>query len=82
MEGSMLRNRAEVMRDEMIMRQPILALLREEPRTIPELAEALGHPANEVLLWLMGMWRYGLVEALQKPRTEDYFHYSVKAESE
>jgi len=79
MEGSMLRNRAEVMRDEMIMRQPILALLQEEPRTIPELAEALGRPSNEVLLWLMGMWRYGLVEELPKPRTDDYFRYKARA---
>jgi len=78
MEMPVLRDRAEVMRDEMVMRPPILALLEREPHTIPELAVALGKPSWEVVLWVMAMWRYGLVEELPKPRTEDYFRYRAK----
>ena len=68
---------AEVMRDEMVMRDRILAQLREGPKTIPELAEALGFPPREVTLWVMGMRRYGAIEELPKPKADDYFRYGL-----
>jgi len=69
------RDLGEVLRDEMFLRERIVFLLREEPRTIPEIAEALSCPVREVTLWVMGMLRYGSIEELPKPRTEDYFRY-------
>jgi len=45
------RDPSEVMRDEMVMKEKIASLLGEEPRTIPEIAEALGCPPREVTLW-------------------------------
>ena len=38
-----------------------LEILGQGPKTVPELAEALGKPADEVTWWLMGYWRYGQV---------------------
>ena len=73
-----LRDLAEVMRDEMVMRDRIAPLLREQPRTIPELAEALGEPSCEVMLWVMAMWRYGMVTEMEKARTDEYFTYRLK----
>jgi len=66
----------EVFRDELIMRDRIAALLADGPRTIPELAEALDRPAREVLMWVMALWRYGLVKELPKGRTDAYYRYA------
>jgi len=74
------RGLAEVMRDEMVMKDKIVDLLREEPKTIPEMAEALGYPSHEVLLWVMALWRYGTVVEVEKKRTEDYFQYKLNPE--
>jgi predicted Rossmann fold nucleotide-binding protein DprA/Smf involved in DNA uptake len=68
----------EILRDEMVVRDKIIAVLREEPKTIPEIAETLGFPSHEVLLWVMSMWRYGEVRELEKSRAEDYFRYALK----
>ncbi len=72
------RNRLEVLREQLVQRDRILTLLREEPRTIPELAEALAAPSHEVVLWLMAMWRYGDVEETGKAGRDGYFHYRPK----
>jgi len=76
------RSPGEVMRDEMVMRPRIAAALREGPRTIPEIAEALGAPAPEVTLWVMAMRRYGALEELPKPKSEDFYRYRLAGEWE
>ena len=74
MEGGK-RDLGEVIRDEMVMKDRILFLLREEPRTIPEIADALACPVREVALWVMAMRRYGSLEELPKSKADDYFRY-------
>jgi len=74
------RGLGEVMRDEMVMRPRIAAALREGPRTIPEIAEALGSPAPEVTLWVMALRRYGALEEMPKPKSEDYYRYRLAGE--
>ena len=78
MEKRQLRNRAEVMRDEMFMKDRILAVLREGPKTIPELAAELGYHSAEVVEWVMAMRRYGLLVEMPKGRADDYYQYRVK----
>jgi hypothetical protein len=73
----MMRDMGEVLRDEMVMRDKIAALLREEDMTVPELAEALGYPAYEVMCWVMGMRRYGKVEETGRPDEDGYFKYTL-----
>jgi hypothetical protein len=68
---------AEVLRDEMIMRDHIAAILRDGPKTIPELAELLEAPAREVTQWVMAMRRYGSLEEMPKPKMDDYFRYKL-----
>ncbi len=77
MTAPAMRPLAEVLRDEAVMRDLILARLGDGPKTIPELAQALGAPSHEVTLWVMAMRRYGLVEELPKPKADDYFRYAV-----
>lgn len=78
----MMRDMGEVLRDEMVMRDKIAALLREEDKTVPELAEALGYPTYEVMVWVMGMRRYGNVEETGRPDEDGYFKYTLTGEKE
>lgn len=77
MDAGNRRDLGEVLRDEFVMRPRISAVLREGPKTIPELAEALERPGHEVTLWLMAMRRYGSVEELRKAKADDYFRYRL-----
>ena len=71
------RDPFEVMRDEMLMKEKIASLLREGPRTIPEIADALGCPGREVTLWVMALRRYGALEEIPKPKADDYYRYKL-----
>lgn len=71
------RDPSEVMRDEMLMKGKIASLLREGPRTIPEIADALRCPAWEVTLWVMALRRYGALEEIPKPKADDYYRYKL-----
>ena len=74
-----LRDLREIMRDEMVMRDRIVALLGDGPKTIPDIAAGLSRPSYEVQLWVMAMRRYGVLEALPKSKADDYFTYGLKA---
>ena len=80
-----LRNPREIIREEPLMHLPILAALKSGPLTVPEIAGQIGHPANEVLFWVMGMRRYGhVVEVIDdtSPTDDGYFRYaSVRQEA-
>jgi predicted transcriptional regulator len=71
-----IRDLREVIRDEMFMRDKVLATLQEGPRTVPEIAEAMGSPVHEVMYWLMAARKYGLVAEVKDP-DDDYFQYEL-----
>ena len=71
-----LRNPREIIREEPLMHRPILAALASGPLTVPEIAERVGHPSDEVLFWVMGMRRYGHVIEVEDPTDEGYFRYA------
>ena len=75
--SEMLRERREVMRDEMVMRDDLLAALEDGPKTVPEIARILGQPSHEVMVWVMSARRYGLVKESSEPTADDYFQYST-----
>ena len=72
-----LRDPREVMRLEMIRRDEILAALQEGPLTVPQIAEAVGHPVHEVMYWVMAARKYGHVVESEEPDDEDYFQYGL-----
>jgi hypothetical protein len=76
------RDMREVMRDEMIMRDRIAALLQEGTKTVPEIAEALGAPTHETMFWVMAMRRYGMVEEIGRPDVDGLFKYEYKEPQE
>jgi hypothetical protein len=71
------RDPREIIRDEMLMRDRLLAALREGPLTVPEIAAAMGSPANEVMYWVMAARRYGYVEESNQPTEDDYYQYAL-----
>lgn len=77
--SEMLREPREVMRDEMAMRGRVLAALKDGPKTVPEIAEAIGHPSHEVMHWVMAARRYGLVKESAQPEG-DYYRYGLAKE--
>jgi len=73
--GSRNRDPREVIRDEPVMRPRILAAVAAEPRTVPEIAGAIGVPAHEALVWVMGMRRYGYLREVKGSDADGYFRY-------
>ncbi len=73
-----LREIREVVREEMVMHVRILEALREGPRTVPEIAEAIGAPTREVVVWVMGMRRYGWLSEIKGSEGDGYFRYQAE----
>ncbi len=75
----MSRDIREVVRDEPLVRDRLLAALADGPLTVPELAAAVGLPAPEVMVWMNGMRKYGyVVEQRGAGRMPEYRYAAVK----
>jgi hypothetical protein len=72
-----LRDDREIIREEPIMRERIVELLSDGPKTVPELASALERPTHEVLFWVMGMRRYGRLHEVGAADADGYFRYEA-----
>lgn len=73
----LLRDLREVIRDEHLMRRPILAALRDGPLTVPQIAEAIGAPEREVVFWVMGLRKYGWLTEIKGADDDGYFRYRI-----
>lgn len=69
------RDVREVVREEPVMRARILDALMAGALTVPEIARALGAPTHEVVLWVMGMRRYGWLAEIKGATVDGYFQY-------
>ena len=69
------RDVREVVREEPVMRGRILDALMAGPLTVPEIARAIGMPTNEVVIWVMGMRRYGWLAEIKGATVDGYFQY-------
>ncbi len=77
MTSTLNRDVREVIREEPLMHRPILAVLADGPRTVPEIADALGRPSEEVMYWVMGMRRYAKLVELREPTDDGFFQYAA-----
>ena len=69
--------RRQIARQEYTMRKKILGVLRAGPRTIPEVAAALGITPHEATWWMMGHARYGYIRATEEVTEEGYYKYAI-----
>jgi hypothetical protein len=73
----MERSHGEIMRDEMVVRDDIAAFVAQGPRTIPEIAEELNSPRHEVMIWVMAMWKYGILRDTGSVDEDGYLRYEL-----
>jgi hypothetical protein len=69
--------RRHTARMEPAMRRAILECLRSGPKTIPEVARALGLETHEATWWIQGYVRYGFVRATEEVTDDGYYRYAV-----
>ncbi len=69
------RDPREVIREEPVMRRRILEAVTAEARTVPEIAELIDVPADEALVWVMGMRRYGYLREVKGSDRDGFFRY-------
>ncbi len=68
----------ELLKAQKAVRQQLCQPMREAPKTIPELAEATGLPAPEVLWHITAMKKYDLVE--EAGMCGEYYLYQRREE--
>lgn len=66
-----------LLREQKRVQQEICKVIRDTPKSVPEVAEAIGMPANEVLWYMASFKKYGLI--IEKGMCSDYPLYQ-KAE--
>jgi hypothetical protein len=71
------RNLAEILRDGMYFQDRVATTLKDGPKTLPDIAQALNYPPAEVTKWVMMMRRYGKIAELPKSRADDYYQYKL-----
>jgi predicted transcriptional regulator len=50
-----------LLKEQKRVQKEICKFIRENPKTVPEIAEAIGMPTNEVLWYLASYKKYGIV---------------------
>lgn len=68
------RDVREIIREEMVMKDKILAAMQEESMTVMEIADAVGYPSHEVMYWVMGLRKYSIL-AEDGVNDEGFFRY-------
>ncbi len=62
----------------MRMKKKILEILKEESKTIPEIAKEAGLNIDEVTYYLMSMRKYGLLTVANIDDDDEYYYYQLK----
>ncbi len=71
----------ELLKAQQAVRRTLQRALQDEPRTVPQLAEATGLAAHEVLWHVAAMKKYGLVEEAGMDDAEEYYLYCLPREA-
>jgi hypothetical protein len=69
------RDTVEIAKDEMTWRDKIRDVLRQGPKTVPEVARELGRPAHEVMFWMMSLRKYGRLVESELADDDGFFAY-------
>ena len=66
------------LKEQKAVRRQICQVIRDAPKTVPEVAEAAGLPADQVLWHLIAMKKYDL--AVETGRCGEYYLYKLAEE--
>lgn len=61
-------------------KKQMLNALKEGEKTVPQLAEVLQLPKDEVMFQLMSLLKYGFVETGEIDDMDEYFSYKIKSD--
>jgi hypothetical protein len=70
----------ELTRRQATIRKQLRRALQDGPRTVPEIAAAIGFPTHEVFWHLMAMRKYG--DIVEGDEHDGYFEYGLKEKNE
>ena len=73
----MLKDRREIIREEMSIRDKIAEILKEGPMTVPEVAAKLKASTYEVMYWMMAMRKYGWIVETEEVTEDSYYKYKL-----
>lgn len=59
--GATVERTQALFREQKQMQNAICQFLRQSPKTVPEIAEAIGKPVHEVLWFVSALKKYGIV---------------------
>ncbi len=60
------------------IKKKLLTALKEEQKTVPQLAAELSLPKHEVMYQLMSLLKYGFVKTVEIDDNDEYFYYKIK----
>ena len=58
----------------------LINALKEGDKTVPQLADELNLPSDEVMYQLMSLLKYGFVETGEIDDMDEYFTYKIKSD--
>jgi len=61
------------------IKKKLLTALKAGDKTIPQLADELKLPKEEVMFQLMSLLKYGFVETGEIDDMDEYFYYKIKS---
>jgi predicted transcriptional regulator len=70
-----------LLKEQQTRRKVLQQTLRSGPQTIPQLAAAIGFPAQDVLWHITAMKKYGLIEEKGMDEDETYYLYGLTKEA-
>ena len=70
-------NVIEIMKREIVMRDKIIEVLKSGPKTVPEIAKAIGCSNYETMFWVMDMRKYQFIEETNEVTEEGYYKYKL-----
>jgi len=59
------------------MKRVVLDAFRTEPKTVPEVANALNLPTHEAMHWVMALRKYGLLEETREVTDDGFYKYKL-----
>ena len=60
------------------VKKKLVQILKEGPKTIPEITEDMEMPTSEVLYYLMTLRKYGEIIAGELDDMDEYYYYQLK----
>jgi predicted transcriptional regulator len=80
MHATTVERTQALLREQKLFQREICQIIRENPKTIPEVATAIGRPTHEVLWHLAALKKYGIV--VEAGMCADYVLYQLAKEAQ